>query len=72
MDKWEKAKEHLDKMVQIYAISMRRSGGVGLSGEGPLKRVILPLMDRYKKGERSQELYDYIMKIVSNEYYIPI
>jgi hypothetical protein len=52
---WEKAKDHLQETRQQYA-------EIGASGIPALTLILNPLLIRYEKGERTQELYDEIME----------
>jgi NTP pyrophosphatase (non-canonical NTP hydrolase) len=53
---WGKAKVYLDRMEQAYR-------DIGPTGSFGLALTIMPLQDRYAKGERTQWLYDEIMGI---------
>lgn len=53
---WEKAKAHLDEAEREYR-------AIGASGKFGLHLVILPLQERYERGERTQWLYDDIMEV---------
>jgi hypothetical protein len=56
MNKWTEAKEHLDEIRMMYT-------GIGASGLLGLRLSINPLLIRYEKGERTQDLYDAIMSL---------
>lgn len=51
---WKQAENHLRFWISEYA-------SIGMSGTIALKLTLLPLLDRFHKGERTQELYDEIM-----------
>jgi hypothetical protein len=53
---WELAEEYLKECEAAYA-------EIGRSGLLALILTIMPLRDRFNKGERTQELYDEIMEI---------
>ena len=53
---WKKAEEHLNNCESIYT-------GIGSAGYFALTCVLRPLRDRFNSGERTQELYDEIIKI---------
>jgi len=53
---WQKAKKYLDEVRLNYT-------EIGISGTFALQAVINPLLFRYTKGERTQDLYDEIMSL---------
>lgn len=53
---WTKAKEYLDEIRKQYT-------EIGSSGLFALQLTINPLLVRYDKGERTQDLYDNIMSL---------
>lgn len=53
---WKKAKEWLDEVRQAYF-------DVGAAGLFGLRLSIDPLLVRYERGERTDELYDEIMEL---------
>jgi hypothetical protein len=53
---WENAKKHLDEVRIAYT-------EIGASGLLGLNFSINPLLVRYEKGERTQELYESIMSL---------
>ena len=53
---WGKAKKHLDFMQKAYE-------DIGPSGVFGLSLTILPLQQRYERGERTKWLYDDIMDV---------
>lgn len=53
---WEKAESYLKKVRQDYT-------SIGISGILGLRFNIDPLLIRFEKGERTQELYDSIMNL---------
>ena len=54
-DQWDKAIEHLDSLIIMYAT-------IGWPGQFGLHGVLVPLKKRYENGERTKELYDEIME----------
>lgn len=48
---WERVKAHFDAMRQAYV-------SAGAVGQPALFITFAPLLARYERGERSQELYD--------------
>ena len=52
---WNRAIRHLDFLIAEYR-------ALGLNGHFGLYFTLLPLRERYKSGERTQLLYDEIMK----------
>lgn len=57
---WKKAKKHLmDKKNQYEDVQNMP----GASASFALSSVIYPLLERFKNGERSKQLYDEIMKL---------
>ena len=59
-EQWKDAKVHLGHMDEIY---LDLSGQPRVNVEFVRRVVIVPLMDRYDKGERTQELYDAMMAV---------
>lgn len=53
---WEEAKEYLYEMEKAYK-------EIGFTGAFGLTLTINPLISRFEKGERTQDLYDAIMSI---------
>jgi len=53
---WEEAKKYLDKVRQAYT-------EIGAGGLLCLQITINPLLIRYEKGERTQDLYVSIMEL---------
>lgn len=53
---WDKAKGYLDFMQKAYE-------DIGRGGVFGLAITIMPLQDRYARGERTQWLYDDIMEV---------
>jgi len=53
---WEEAKDYLDECREIYT-------SIGVAGMFALRRIIDPLLIRYERGERTEELYDEIMGV---------
>lgn len=53
---WNKAEEHLATCEKAYS-------EIGSAGYFALVAVIRPLRDRFRDGERTQELYDEIMSV---------
>lgn len=53
---WKKAEEYLKSCEQAYS-------GIGTAGIFALNIVIMPLRDRFNRGERTAELYADIMDI---------
>ena len=53
---WDEAKKYLDKIRIMYT-------EIGVSGLLGLQLSINPLLVRYEKDERSDELYDSIMSL---------
>ncbi len=54
-EQWQEAIKYLNMLIVEYA-SIGWAGSFGLNG------VLVPLKKRYEGGERTQELYDAIMK----------
>lgn len=52
---WEKAKNHLNEVIANYI-------SIGWTGQLALNYNLLPLRERYNKGERTRQLYDDIME----------
>lgn len=53
---WKSAEEHLGSIEKAYT-------EIGSSGYAALNLFIRPLRDRFNKGERTQDLYNEIMKL---------
>lgn len=53
--KWDKVKEHFDKVRKIY---QEIEGKSGVNTTIALRTVFDPLAKRYNNGERTKELYD--------------
>lgn len=54
-EKWEKAISYLNLLIGMYA-------SLGWQGSFGLNLTLLPLYKRYENGERTDELYDAIMR----------
>ena len=52
---WEEAENYLNSLIAAYC-------SIGWTGQLGLQTVLLPLKKRFDKGERSDELYEEIMK----------
>lgn len=57
---WKNAKMQLDHKDQVYALMARMSN---VNVNIVRKVVIAPLLQRYKEGERTQELYDEMLAV---------
>jgi hypothetical protein len=53
---WEKAEKHLNLMRKLYT-------DIGSSGMPALLLSIRPLLVRFKKGERTEDLFNKIMEL---------
>lgn len=53
---WNKAEEHLKECEACYS-------EIGRAGQFVIQNYLLPLRERFNKGERTQELYDAIFDI---------
>lgn len=55
-EQWDEAIKILDRWIVEYA-------SIGFAGSFALNGVLVPLKQRYERGERTQELYDEIMAV---------
>jgi hypothetical protein len=53
---WAEAKSHIDEIRRLYF-------SIGVAGIPALRMVIDPLLIRFENGERTDDLFDDIMKL---------
>jgi len=59
-EQWEQVKVYFDDILQSYKTLIGRPG---VCVEYTIKYILEPLLKRYNKGERTEELYNEMMNI---------